>query len=433
MASRLSKFEGGSLPRGQPESIQVTARIVRDPMQPFPRVPELKADPADFEPLDLKKSPLVVDHRKSSPVAGPAILATPELPVADSESEPHSERRLSIIQRRFSKGRRSQSQDRAGEVVHEIMLEADNGNRPRRRSSLTIVRDFIKDRRDSLLLGVMSPANEINSTSPNSANLASPAIPSSTKSPSRPPSTHQNSFLFNRRLSGGSRRSSLEVKSPAATTTIPVSESPSAISIALSPSPMTDPASIESDVEDGKATPVKSPASRASRFMRRLSASLSNNRKTSSSSANVSPTLAEEDEFSAQSGVKKMTSTSSVIAYMGDVNVQFPDTLLWKRRSMSLDAQGFLILSAVPGAVVTMPAQPSSAVERPHQAGGVKRYHLSDFRRPYTPDVEVQELPNSVVLDFIDGSGIQIACEDRAGQMHILHCKLAPSYSPSSG
>jgi len=58
------------------------------------------------------------------------------------------------------------------------------------------------------------------------------------------------------------------------------------------------------------------------------------------------------------------------------------------------------------------------------QAGMMKRYHISDFKNPYTPDVELQELPNSVVLDFVDGSGLQIACEDRAGQMNILHSKF---------
>ncbi|PTB81817.1 hypothetical protein M440DRAFT_822, partial [Trichoderma longibrachiatum ATCC 18648] len=52
---------------------------------------------------------------------------------------------------------------------------------------------------------------------------------------------------------------------------------------------------------------------------------------------------------------------------------------------------------------------------------GTKKYHMGEFRQPYTPDVEVQELPNSVVLDFVEGTGIQLACEDRTGQLNVLH------------
>jgi hypothetical protein len=51
---------------------------------------------------------------------------------------------------------------------------------------------------------------------------------------------------------------------------------------------------------------------------------------------------------------------------------------------------------------------------------------MSDFKPPYAPDVELQELPNSVVLDIVNGSGLQIACEDRAGQMSILNSECCP-------
>jgi hypothetical protein len=112
---------------------------------------------------------------------------------------------------------------------------------------------------------------------------------------------------------------------------------------------------------------------------------------------------------------------------MGDVNVQFPDNLLWKRRTMCLDSQGFLILSTVQGVSPTMPVPVVGMPRDKHlQAGAIKRYHLSDFRPPYTPEMEAQELPNSVVLDFVDGSGLQIACEDRAGQLNVLHSKSPP-------
>jgi hypothetical protein len=92
---------------------------------------------------------------------------------------------------------------------------------------------------------------------------------------------------------------------------------------------------------------------------------------------------------------------------MGDVNVQFPDNLLWKRRSLSLDTHGFLILNSINGTEKT----------------GVKRYHLSEFRPPYIPDVDMQELPNSICLDFVEGSALQLACGGRQGQQHTLHGK----------
>jgi hypothetical protein len=47
--------------------------------------------------------------------------------------------------------------------------------------------------------------------------------------------------------------------------------------------------------------------------------------------------------------------------------------------------------------------------------------HMSEFRTPMIPDIEMQELPNSVMLDFIEGSGLQVACEDRGGQARILN------------
>ncbi|CAK7272717.1 hypothetical protein SEPCBS119000_005273 [Sporothrix epigloea] len=118
---------------------------------------------------------------------------------------------------------------------------------------------------------------------------------------------------------------------------------------------------------------------RTSRFMRRLSSSLSAGRKAATPA--ISPTVTEEEEafstvLSSRGGPVAQRNT---LSYLGDVNVQFPDNLLWKRRAMCLDSQGFLVLK-----------------------------------------MEVQELPNSVCLDFVDGPGLQVACEDRAGQLNVL-------------
>lgn len=152
-------------------------------------------------------------------------------------------------------------------------------------------------------------------------------------------------------------------------------------------------------------------SSRAGRFMRRLS-SLSSSKGKVANQTSLSPTVREEDEAIVAQRPATTTNAPSIVSYMGDVNVQFPDNLLWKRRNLCLDSQGFLILNALPGA-----AQGSRV------AVGNKRYHLSQFRQPYVPDLEIQELPNSVVLDFLEGSGIQLACEDRAGQNKILSSK----------
>jgi hypothetical protein len=93
--------------------------------------------------------------------------------------------------------------------------------------------------------------------------------------------------------------------------------------------------------------------------------------------------------------------------HVGDLNIQFPDTLLWKRRYVEIDSMGNLVLS------------PSKSNEK----GIVKRFHLSEFRTPYPPDQDRQELPNSVVLDFVDGRTLQCACETYIAQAQVLQSK----------
>ncbi|KAI1843520.1 hypothetical protein JX266_010346 [Neoarthrinium moseri] len=362
VASRLSMFQhGAQQPRGRPESIQVTARIVRDPNQSFPRRPASR-DPEEYNSAELRQSPLVVDHLKAMPEAIPTSQPEPaQLPAVDTPKETIQERRL--------------SRDRKASVSEdEVGLK--------RRTSLSIVKDFIKERRQSI-------------TSKSTDNLAalSPA-PTSAKSPSRPPSVHQTSgSSLARRLSISSRRSSFSRENDNST---PL----------MSPSAVTD---ASSDDADKASLGDKKSKSRTQRFMRRLSNSLGGTRKTLT--PNTPTTVREEDEVigGPSAGISRTTAQPALAAYMGDVNVQFPDNLLWKRRSLCLDAQGFLILSAVQGAA-------SSGTEK----SGIKRYHLSDFRQPYIPDVDVQELPNSICLDFVEGSSLQLACEDRPGQKHVL-------------
>ncbi|KAI1417474.1 hypothetical protein F5Y13DRAFT_58729 [Hypoxylon sp. FL1857] len=363
VASRLSMFEmhpplpPQASPRGRPESIQVTARIIRDPSQSLPRKPDANANVGDYPQLELKQSPLVVDLQR----------AEQPQPVPEPEKTPLAEISKETIQERRDK-----------------KSTPEDGEKKRRRSSLSIVKDFIKDRRASV-------------TSKSTDNLAI-VSPNGAKSPSRPPSTHQNVGGFARRLSISSRRSSISRERDTSIAT-PIA----------SPAVLSDSGS----ERDDKTSTDKKSKNRASRFMRRLSNSLAGARKNSS--PHISPTVTEEDadQLAAASMTDvSLSSQPAVVAYLGDVNVQFPDNLLWKRRSMCLDTQGFLFLSAVQG--VASGKDKAAAV-------GTKRYHLSDFRAPYIPDVEIQELPNSVVLDLVEGSCLQIACEDRAGQLNVLN------------
>ncbi|KAH8599762.1 hypothetical protein B0O99DRAFT_649716 [Bisporella sp. PMI_857] len=312
--NRLNTFNGSpnssSMPaqRSMPESISVTARIIRDPSQPFPSKPEAGKDPSEYTPLDLKQSPLVIDHQKA--------VATPK--------ETIKERRLS-----------SSSKASKSTTTKE------------RRSSITIVKDIISQGRASFSERRRSITLEIST-------------------PTRRSSRH---------------RAHLQLIQMAALVSVRLS---------LSPAPTASSSSSMSDEKEKKS-------SRASRIMQRMSSSISSSRKTIAHA--MSPTVREEGEplaspsFQSSSTFPAITSTN-----IGDVNVQFPDSLLWKRRSMVLDSQGYLIA----------------------HAGAVRRYHLSTFRSPCIPDVEMQELPNSVVLDFVEGGGLQVACEDRSGQAQIL-------------
>ena len=404
VVNRLSMFEGGMLPRGRPESVQVTARIVRDPNQPFPKRPESK----EYGPLDLKQSPLLVDVKNQRMPSQSPVRAHSSLSMRTNEQEMPPPSRQTLRERRLSKEPGALPQDSVG--AGEVQTGGD-GPRPRRRSSLSFVKDFIKDRTESII-GAKSPSTDNLSgfASPAPTTLVSPAMSSS-----RPPSVQQGVSLT-RRLSVSSRRSSIDRNSPG------TSVNTAAILAASRTGDAT--ADSESDVKSIGSSPASpgGKSSRTSRFIRRLSNTLTTGRKNTAPS--ISPTVAEENAAEVEAASRGSTATSAatqaqptIVAFMGDVNVQFPDNLLWKRRSICLDSQGFLILSAVS----CTPMLPSG---KDKHGALMKRYHMSDFKAPFAPDVELQELPNSVVLDLIDGSGLQIACEDRAGQMSILHSKF---------
>ncbi|PGH05362.1 hypothetical protein AJ79_06831 [Helicocarpus griseus UAMH5409] len=149
-------------------------------------------------------------------------------------------------------------------------------------------------------------------------------------------------------------------------------------------------------------------ASRTSRMIRRMSSLTTNSRRGIINA--LSPTLKEEESQSDSINGGNAAPEPPQVIDIGEVNVQFPDTLLWKRRVMRIDDQGYLILT--PGTI--------DGTSR----NIIKRYHLSEFRTPFLPDQDRQELPNSIVLDFQDGSTLQCACESRQGQHAILQVLL---------
>ncbi|KAJ4854284.1 uncharacterized protein T069G_11263 [Trichoderma breve] len=163
-----------------------------------------------------------------------------------------------------------------------------------------------------------------------------------------------------------------------------------------------DISSVTEDSFSGDDKSSEKKTSRAGRFMRKLS-SFSNESRN-----NASVNRQQQQQPSAAPPAATSAGEASIVSDLGDVNVQFPDSLLWKRRNLVLDSAGNITLSA-------LPAQSSRT------AVGTKTYHMSLFKQPEVPDVDAQELPNSVVLNFVEGTGIQLACEDRTGQMNVLH------------
>lgn len=93
----------------------------------------------------------------------------------------------------------------------------------------------------------------------------------------------------------------------------------------------------------------------------------------------------------------------------GWVNVQLPDTMLWRRKCMKVDSSGWLFL----------------AVTDDENGPGTRTYHIpSDVRRVKIPDPDEQELPFSVQLDLHQGGTLQCACQNSLEQKEVLTGKL---------
>ncbi|KAL9088832.1 MAG: hypothetical protein Q9159_002868 [Coniocarpon cinnabarinum] len=95
---------------------------------------------------------------------------------------------------------------------------------------------------------------------------------------------------------------------------------------------------------------------------------------------------------------------------VGDVNVQFADTLLWKRRWVEIDTLGNLVFAPPP-------ASPDGRAGRVHG----RKYHLTEFLPPAIPPSDRQEMRHSVILEFVEtGGNLQLAAEDRRQQEALM-------------
>lgn len=121
----------------------------------------------------------------------------------------------------------------------------------------------------------------------------------------------------------------------------------------------------------------------------------------------LSPPLSDQAIEESQEPATRQKWTTQEI---GDINIQFPDNLLWKRRHLAVNAGGNLILS---------PATSDKGSKiKP------KTYHVAQFRAPYVPDQDREEMPHSIMLDFQDGSTLQCSCTDGVSQTRVLQGEL---------
>ena len=116
--------------------------------------------------------------------------------------------------------------------------------------------------------------------------------------------------------------------------------------------------------------------SKRSRMLKRMSSSITMSRRSIASAWSPGP-----KEASIVEHQEPVIQLPPSIIDLGDVSIQFPDTLLWKRRHMLVDEHGILVIAP-------------SATDKNSKIL-TKRFPLSNFRPPYLPDQDRQELANS--------------------------------------
>ena len=113
----------------------------------------------------------------------------------------------------------------------------------------------------------------------------------------------------------------------------------------------------------------------------------------------MSPTVREESEPSNFNDSPSLASPfppppTSTLVHLGVLNWQLIGSVVWRYRLTDIDSQGFLILTSDEGV---------------KDKQGPKRFHFSQFREPKVPDIDMQEMANSVIMDFVTGGCIQVA------------------------
>ena len=157
----------------------------------------------------------------------------------------------------------------------------------------------------------------------------------------------------------------------------------------------------------------KTKPSMTSRIMKRMS-NLTNSRNKNQTPMKDEPTqcqMSVDQDHRGQARENPVAESLLHVVDIGDVNVQFPESLLWKRRFMRIDDQGYLIFSP--------PATDG------HVKTASRKYHLGAFKRPSLPDREREEMAWSIILDMKDGICIQCACESKQSQQQVLQSELA--------
>ncbi|CCU75115.1 GPI-anchored cell surface glycoprotein [Blumeria hordei DH14] len=155
--------------------------------------------------------------------------------------------------------------------------------------------------------------------------------------------------------------------------------------------------------------------SRTSRMLQFISSPKTTNWKTNSQIKSPSVPETAMSDVTTQSGPSRCPNDLGTATMISDVNVQFPDTLLWKRKTLFLDSQGYLIMAPA------MSNHSNTTAKETRNIVASRRFHMNEFCVPFVPDVETEELPNSVILNFREGGeALQVACEDRTGQSRIL-------------
>jgi hypothetical protein len=197
-------------------------------------------------------------------------------------------------------------------------------------------------------------------------------------------------------------------------TRLPTSDS-MASRLSLASGKRKDKGSLPRSASDNSSfTEDKTKQSRARRMMKRVSNLSTTSRRNiagafspSSKEQVTSDTINERTE--SDHDLASVVESVSQVIDIGDVNVQFPDTLLWKRRFLRIDDQGYLIFTP-------------PTMER-NNRNISRKFHLSEFRTPTLPDVEREEMAWSILLDLEDGSCIQCACESKYTQTQVLRSK----------